>query len=88
MRDETVEFGYCNGYTMALLRLKELVDDGLKEDCRKHRKPFTVRTVREFIQCAIDNRVILRENPFVFIRCCGFGKECKFEVYDPTREGK
>lgn len=88
MNDKTIEFGYCNGYTRALLRLKELFDDGLKEDCRRHRKPFTAKTVREFIQCAIDNRVILRENTLAFIRCCGFGKECKFEVYDPTREGK
>lgn len=74
---------YASGYTSALLRLQNLLgDESLREDCRRHKKPFTQKTIREFLQCAIDNRHILRENPFVFIRCSGTGKDCKFEVYD------
>ena len=80
---EQIEFGFNHGYTRALQDIKGLMNLGFFEDCKRHKKRINERTLQEYLQCAIDNRAILRDNPWAFIRCIGEGKDCKFEIYVP-----
>lgn len=73
---------YNSGYTQALLHFQKLLNELVVQDCKRHKKTFNIKTIQQYIQCFIDHRDILRDNPFAFIRCTGFGKDCKFEVYD------
>lgn len=80
---DRIEFGFNHGYTRALMDLKSITNVSFFEDCKRHKKRVNAKTMQEYLQCAIDNREILRDNPWSFIRCTGEGKDCKFEIYVP-----
>lgn len=72
-----MEFGYSNGYTKALLKVKEQLDNSMYEDMKRHKVKFNVKNVQAILDCMIENRELLRENPFAFVRC---KKDGGFEV--------
>lgn len=74
---ERIESGYNHGFTTALLKVKEQIDKNLYEDMKRHNVRFNVKNVQSVIDCMIENREILRDNPFAFIRCVSNG----FEVF-------
>lgn len=72
-----IEFGYSNGYTRALLEVKEQLTPAMYEDMKRHKVKFNVKNVQAILDCMIENRELLRENPFAFVRC---KKDGGFEV--------
>lgn len=71
--------GYSQGYTAAL---KDVLDtiNYIDNDLTKHRRRRNRKTYAAIVQCMIDNRELLRENPYAFVRC---NDKCEggFEVY-------
>ena len=74
---ERMEFGYNHGFTRALLKVKEQLDTNLAEDMRRHKMRFTAKNIESAVDCMIDNRELLRDNPQAFLRC---KKDGGFEV--------
>ena len=72
-----IDFGYANGYTRALLEVKEQLTPAMYEDMKRHKVKFNVKNVQAILDCMIENRELLRENPFAFVRC---KKDGGFEV--------
>lgn len=61
---------YIQGFRVALLMVREgLTDPLLATDLKIHKIPFNRQTIIRYLDCMIENRVILRENPDAFIRC-------------------
>ena len=75
---ERIEFGYNHGFTRGLLKVKEQIDKYMYEDLRQHKMRFNIKTFQEMIDCMIENRELLRENPQAFLRCKPGGG---FEVF-------
>ena len=66
---EKIEFGYAHGYTEGLMAVKRMLDNSMYEDMKRHKTRFNVKSVQAVLDCMIENRELLRENPFAFIRC-------------------
>lgn len=64
-----MEFGYNHGFTRALLKVKEQLDTNLAEDMKRHKMRFTAKNIEQSIDCMIENRELLRDNPQAFLRC-------------------
>ena len=76
---ERIVEGYAIGFTKGLIKVREMLTSGLVNDMKRHNMRFTQRTMIDIINCMIDNRATLRDNPFAFVRCT---KDGKFEVYE------
>lgn len=66
---ERLEFGYCYGYTRALMKVREQLDSNFVKDLKRHKMRFNVKTLEKAIDCMIENRELLREDPQAFLRC-------------------
>lgn len=74
--------GYSLGYTHGLMRVKKELDNWLAMDMKRHGMRMNIKNIQAILNCMIENRETLRENPWSFVRC---NKEVKdgFEVYIP-----
>lgn len=66
---ERMEFGFNHGYTRALLKVREQLDAAFAEDLRLHKIRINAKTIEQAIDCMIENRELLRDNPQAFLRC-------------------
>lgn len=60
------------------MKVKEQIDKTMYDDLRRHKMRFNIKTFQEMIDCMIENRELLRENPQAFLRCKPGGG---FEVF-------
>lgn len=61
---------YNQGYTAALLDVKQILeDDNFVYDLKKHKKTMTRKSLINLLNCLIDGKTILRENPDAWVRC-------------------
>ena len=74
--------GYSHGYTQALMRVKDTLNQGLAMDMKNHNIRMNTKSLQAIIDCMIKNREVLRENPWAFVRCNNKVKG-GFEVYVP-----
>lgn len=79
---ESIEFGFSHGFTCGIQKVADQFDAGLLDDMKRHGMRVTQKSMRDLFKCMIDNRELLRENPFAFVRC---NKDVPggFEVYMP-----
>ena len=66
---ERLEFGFNHGFTTALLKVREQLDSSFEEDLKRHKMRLNTKTIEKAIDCMIDNRELLRDNPQAFLRC-------------------
>jgi len=70
---------YVQGYTAALKDVCETIDQ-IQADLKIHKRKQNYKTYKAIIECMLENRVILRENPNAFIRCSDKEKS-GFEIF-------
>lgn len=75
---ERMEFGFNHGFTTALLKVREQLDAAFAEDLKRHKMRLNAKTIEQAIDCMIENRELLRDNPQAFLRCKHGGG---FEVF-------
>lgn len=75
---ERLEFGFNHGFTTALLKVREQLDSNFAEDLKRHKMRLNAKTIEQAIDCMIENRELLRDNPQAFLRCKQGGV---FEVF-------
>lgn len=59
---------YIQGYTAALLDVLD-VFAYIQEDLKLHKRRQSAKTYQAIVQCMLQNRAALREDPDTFIRC-------------------
>lgn len=59
---------YVQGYTSALLDVEKVLGY-IQEDMKRHKRRQSVKEYKNIIKCMINNRVVLREEPYAFVRC-------------------
>lgn len=64
-----LDFNYNWGFTSGLLKVKEQIDRNMYDDLRRHKVRFNVKTLGEMLDCMIENRELLRDEPRAFLRC-------------------
>lgn len=71
--------GYSQGYTAALMDVLGTIQH-IDSDLKMHKRKRNRSTYENILRCMIDNRHILRDNPFAFVRC---NDNCEggFEVF-------
>lgn len=74
---EKLDGGFIRGFTAGLQKSKEIVGY-ICNDMRWHKRRITAKELEKALDCAIENREELRENPDAFVRCCKDG----YEVFD------
>lgn len=63
-------FEYVQGYTVALQDVLKIIgNDGFEDDLKRHKRKHNQKTYKALLECILQNRVILREEPYAFIRC-------------------
>lgn len=77
--DKMFSYEYVQGYTAALQDVLETIDD-IQNDLKKHKRKQNSKTYKAIAECMLKNRVILREEPYAFVRC-NDNVEGGFEVY-------
>lgn len=75
---ERMEFGFNHGFTRALLKVRDQLDAAFVEDLHRHNMRLNAKTIEKAIDCMIENRELLRDNPQAFLRCKRGGG---FEVF-------
>jgi hypothetical protein len=80
---EKLDLGYNNGFREGIMKVAEQFEDGLLEDMRKHKLQVTPKRLYWLFKCMIENRELLRENPFAFVRVNKKLPPGYFEVYVP-----
>lgn len=70
---------YVQGYTAALQDVLRIITS-IQADLKLHKRKQSAKTYLAIIECMIENRVILREQPNAFIRCSDNSSN-GFEVY-------
>lgn len=71
--------GYSQGYTKALIDVLGTIQS-IDSDLTAHHRKRNKKTYEAILQCMIDNRHILRDNPYAFVRC-NVNCEGGFEVF-------
>ena len=71
---------YVQGYTAALIDALKTIDQ-LQDDLKRHKRKQNYKTYRAILDCMLENRVVLRENPGAFIRCNDKAKS-GFEIFE------
>lgn len=66
---ERIEFGFNHGFTRGLMKAKEQLDSFFAEDLKIHKMRFNAKTIGMALDCMIENRELLRDNPQAFLRC-------------------
>ena len=59
---------YVQGYTSALLDVEKVLEY-IQEDMKRHKRRQSVKEYKNIIKCMINNRAVLREEPYAFVRC-------------------
>lgn len=68
--DKLFPLEYRQGYTKALQDVLSYFEShGFLADLKKHKRKQTLKELSKFINCMIDNRIALQDNPDAFIRC-------------------
>lgn len=70
---------YVQGYTAALQDVLKTIEE-IQFDLKHHKRRQNTKTYKAIIECMIKNRVILREEPYAFVRC-NDNADGGFEVY-------
>ena len=70
---------YIQGYTAALQDVLKVIEE-IQVDLKVHKRRQSYKTYKGIIQCMLNNRTILRENPDAFVRC-NDNAEGGYEVY-------
>jgi len=90
--DKMFGFEYVQGYTAALQDVLDIISsDGFELDLKRHKRNHSQKTYKALLECMLQNRAILREEPDAFIRCNNDvpgGFECYIEkqgVYHPSQ---
>ena len=66
---ERMKFGYNHGFTRGLMKVKEQIDRNMMDDMKRHKVRLNVKSLGEMLDCMIENRELLRDNPQAFLRC-------------------
>jgi len=66
---ERIEFGYNHGFTRGILKVKEQIDRNMADDLKRNKVRFNVKSLGEMLDCMIENRELLRDDPRAFLRC-------------------
>lgn len=74
------DYLYVQGYTAALLDVLKVLDY-IQPDLKRHRRRQSAKTYHGIVQCMLDNRVALREDPDAFIRCASDGTH-EYELWN------
>lgn len=64
-----LDFNYNWGFTSGLLKVKEQIDRNMADDLKRNKVRFTVKSLGEMLDCMIENRELLRDDPRAFLRC-------------------
>ena len=59
---------YVQGYTAALQDVKKTLEE-MPDDLKRHGRRQNLKTVQAILDCMIQHRAILREDPDTFVRC-------------------
>lgn len=70
---------YVQGYTAALQDVLTTLEC-IQIDLKRHKRRQCYKTYKAIINCMLENRVILRENPDAFVRCNDDARN-GFEIY-------
>ena len=73
---------YTQGYTAALQDVLKTIEE-VQDDLKRHKQKQNAKTYTKIVQCMLENRAILRENPDAFVRYNTQADDGKggFEVY-------
>lgn len=77
--DKMFGYEYVQGYTAALQDVLETIND-IQDDLKRHKRKQNSKTYKAIVECMLRNRVILREEPYAFVRC-NDEAEGGYEVY-------
>lgn len=77
--DKMFSHEYVQGYTAALQDVLETINN-IQDDLKIHKRKQDSKTYKAIIECMLKNRVILREEPYAFVRCNN-NIDSGFEVY-------
>lgn len=66
---ERMEFWFNHGFICALLKVRDQLDAAFAEDLKRHKMRLNAKTLEQAIDCMIENRELLRDNPQAFLRC-------------------
>lgn len=66
------DFPYVQGYTAALLDVKQVLEY-IDNDLKRHGRKRTAKEYGKIIDCMIQGRAILREDTDIFVRCSKSG---------------
>ncbi len=61
-------FEYVQGYTAALQDVLRTLEN-IPYDLKLHHRKQNLKTLCAIVNCMLENRVTLRENPGTFVRC-------------------
>ena len=64
----TFDHLYVDGYRSALQDVLEVIDY-IQDDLKTHKRKQNAKTYKAIVECMMENRTVLRENPKAFIRC-------------------
>lgn len=59
---------YVQGYTAALMDVLEVLDY-IQRDMKFHKRKQNYKSYKAIVECMLENRAILREEPRAFVRC-------------------
>lgn len=77
---ERLDGGYNRGFTRGLMFSRNLLQSILP-DMKTHRRKLTPAELDKIFNLAIDQRELLRENPYAFIRCVDGG----YDIFDSEK---
>lgn len=83
MVGQMFDYLYVQGYLAALQDVQTTIAD-IQEDLKLHKRKQCAKTYKAIIDCMIENRAILREEPDAFVRCNDNAKN-GYEVYITDR---
>ena len=66
--DKLFGLQYVQGYTAALQDVLETFA-ALQDDMKQHKRKQNYKSYKAVVECMLKNRVILREEPYAFVRC-------------------
>ena len=66
--DKMFSYEYVQGYTAALQDVLETINH-IQDDLKIHKRKQNSKTYKAIVECMLKNRVILREEPYAFVRC-------------------
>lgn len=77
--DRMFPMEYVMGYTAALQDVLKTFEQ-IQVDLKFHKRQQSYKTYKAIVECMLQNRIVLRENPDAFVRCNN-NAESGFELY-------